>query len=70
VFAGYDGEHDHQLEDLGWTEHEWYAGGFLIGGYAQAREEGTQQHRERLWASPHCLNPAQQPAHTQGDLFA
>lgn len=70
VLAGYDREHNNELADLGWTEHEWYTAGFLQGGYANGTEVGTQQHRERLWASPHCLNPAEQPAHTQGDLFA
>jgi DNA adenine methylase len=70
VLAGYDGEHDDQLADLGWTAHEWYTAGFLQGGYSNGTEAGTQQGRERLWASPHCLNPDDQPAHTQGDLFA
>ena len=27
---------------------------------------GHQQHRERLWLSPHCLNPA---TDTQGSLW-
>ena len=68
VFAGYEGEHDHELEDLGWTEHEWYKKGFLKGGYGKE----SQQDRERLWASPHCLNPADNkpPVTVQGDLFA
>ena len=72
VLAGYDGEHDHQLEDLGWTEHEWFSTGFLQGGYSNGTEAGTQQGRERLWASPHCLNPADNkpPVTVQGDLFA
>jgi site-specific DNA-adenine methylase len=70
VLAGYDGEHDDELADLGWIAHEWYTAGFLQGGYSNGTEAGTQQGRERLWASPHCLNPDDQPAHTQGDLFA
>ena len=70
ILAGYDGEHDNELADLGWTAHEWYSAGFLQGGYSSGTEAGTQQGRERLWASPHCLNPAEEPAHTQGDLFA
>ena len=69
ILAGYDGEHDNELADLGWTAHEWYSAGFLQGGYSNGTETGTQQGRERLWASPHCLNPAEEPAHTQGDLF-
>jgi hypothetical protein len=34
--------------------------------------KGHQQDRERLWASPHCLNPEadKRPAIVQGDLFA
>jgi hypothetical protein len=70
VLAGYDGEHDHQLQNLGWIEHEWFKPSGFQGGYGIGTEAGHQQHRERLWASPHCLNPDDQPAHTQGDLFA
>jgi hypothetical protein len=74
VLAGYDGEHDNELADLGWTSHEWYAAGFLQGGYGVGKLDGSthQQDRERLWASPHCLNPADNkpPATVQGDLFA
>ena len=29
-----------------------------MGGMAQQSEKGTQQKRERLWLSPHCLRPA------------
>jgi hypothetical protein len=72
ILAGYDGEHDHELEDLGWTAHEWYTAGFLQGGYSNGTEAGTQQGRERLWASPHCLSPEadKMPATVQGDLFS
>ena len=60
VLAGYDVEHQ-ALEAHGWTVHEWFAhDDFLRGGM------GEQQHRERLWASPHCLS--QRAA--QGDMFA
>jgi hypothetical protein len=66
VFACYESEHGTVLAEHGWTEHQWHTG--EMRGYGAA---GTgQQHRERLWASPHCLNPNTQPAHTQGDLFA
>ena len=68
VLAGFEGEHDNQLAELGWTEHEWFSNGYMQGGYGNQSQAG-QQHRERLWASPHCLNPAEQPAHIQGDLF-
>lgn len=51
VLAGFDGEHGTDLCDAGWTEIEWFTDGYLTGGM------GDQQHRERLWASPHCLTP-------------
>ena len=72
ILAGFEGEHDNELADLGWTEHEWYSAGFLQGGYSSGTEAGTQQGRERLWASPHCLSPEadKMPATVQGDLFA
>lgn len=56
VLAGYDTEHA-ELEDHGWTVHEWFTAGYLTGGMGNtggADHEGHQQHRERLWASPHC----------------
>ncbi len=52
VVAGFDTEHV-ALEAAGWTVHEWFADGFLSGGM------GDQQHRERLWASPHCFMKTQ-----------
>ena len=66
VFACYESEHGTALAEHGWTEHEWHTTGFTGSG----GQFSGQQHRERLWASPHCLNPNTQPAHTQGDLFA
>lgn len=51
VLAGFDGEHGTALVDAGWRELEWFTGGWLSGGM------GHQQHRERLWLSPHCLQP-------------
>ena len=64
VLAGYDTEHT-ELEKHGWTVHEWFAKGHLRGGMGNIRKRreadedddssGHQQHRERLWASPHCL---------------
>lgn len=58
VLAGFDGEHGTDLVDAGWTEYEWYKGGFLTGGYGNTGHSGNQQHRERLWANPACLTPA------------
>lgn len=60
VLAGFDTEHG-ELERHGWSVHEWFAkDDFLRGGM------GDQQHRERLWASPHCLSIH----NMQADLFA
>jgi hypothetical protein len=68
VLCGFEGEHGEKLKAAGWSEHEWFKKGFLTGGMGQlARKydgeewdgdvEAThQQHRERLFASPHCLN--------------
>lgn len=55
VLAGYDTEHT-ELESLGWTVVEWFKTGFLKGGYGVQGSKGTQQRRERLWLSPHCLS--------------
>jgi hypothetical protein len=51
VIAEFDDGTAERLLEHGWTEHEWFANGHLKGGY------GVQQHRERLYASPHCLDP-------------
>lgn len=66
VLAGFDGEHN-ALVDLGWREVEWFKGGFLTGGMGNTGSKGHQQHRERLWLSPHCLAPA--PKVRQTELF-
>lgn len=60
VLAGFEGEHDDLAED-GWRAVEWFAGGWLQGGYAQVSKNGHQQHRERLWLSPHCLTDLPPP---------
>jgi len=62
VLAGFDSEHA-ELEARGWSAVEWFTAGFLRGGMAQRKADGHQQHRERLWLSPHCLRPsAEAPA--------
>jgi hypothetical protein len=69
VLAGYDTEHA-DLEAHGWTVHEWFADGYLTGGMGNvdtSEDGGHQQHRERLWASPHCLDPDRV---AQMELFA
>jgi hypothetical protein len=63
VLAGFDTEHV-ALEAHGWRVYEWFKkNGLLVGGM------GSQQHRERLWASPHCLHP-ERSVEKQDKLFA
>jgi site-specific DNA-adenine methylase len=55
VLCGYEGEHN-ELEDLGWSKIEWKA----INGYTSNRKDRTSSEnsiRERLWISPHCIQP-------------
>lgn len=60
VLAGFEGEHGSVLPDAGWREIEWFAKGYLRGGMGnlgavdEETGERNQQHRERLWVSPHC----------------
>jgi site-specific DNA-adenine methylase len=54
VLAGFDVEHA-ELEAHGWRVYEWFARDSLL-----ADGMGSQKHRERLWASPHCLAPDRQ----------
>jgi len=72
VYAGYDQEGT-ELVAAGWREVEWFRAGHLKGGMGNTtkRDEDDdgpahQQHRERLWLSPHCLVEAAEP---QGMLF-
>jgi hypothetical protein len=58
ALAGFDSEHT-ELEALGWRAVEWYRSGFLKGGMANVGSDATQQDRERIWFSPHCLQPAE-----------
>jgi DNA adenine methylase len=57
VLAGFSGEGHERLEAAGWTTKEWFKSGFLKGGMAQQGAMGTNQNKERLWLSPHCLRP-------------
>jgi hypothetical protein len=68
VLAGYEGEGHEELTTAGWRAVEWFAGGFLRGGYGNQSDEGHRQHRERLWLSPQCLD-ATKPARPQLDMF-
>ena len=60
------------LAEAGWREIEWFKAGFLTGGMGNTAaahdDDGPthQQGRERLWFSPHCIEPA--PA-AQGSLW-
>jgi hypothetical protein len=67
VLAGFDGEHQ---MPAGWRSTEWFRKGFLKGGMGNvgggADGSASQQKRERLWLSPHCLQPA--PAQAQMGL--
>jgi hypothetical protein len=55
VLAGFSGEGHERLEAEGWTSKEWFKTGFLKGGMAQQSAKGTNQRKELLWLSPHCL---------------
>jgi len=70
VFAGFEGEHGDAFAAAGWREVEWYTKGFLRGGMGnlggEEGESNSQQGRERLWHSPHCLG--QRPAGGQMGL--
>ena len=68
VLAGYDSEHA-ALEAEGWRVVEWFKTGFLKGGMAQQSAAGSQQKRERLWLSPHCIAAALPATVAQQSLF-
>ena len=53
AICGYDGEHN-ELEEMGWDKIGWSAG----GGYANRNADNQNRHRERIWFSPHCLQPS------------
>lgn len=55
VLAGFSGEGHERLEAAGWATKEWFRTGFLKGGMAQQGATGTNQRKELLWLSPHCL---------------
>jgi hypothetical protein len=59
VVAGFEGEYP-ELVAAGWREVAWWSDGWLTGGMGNTGAEGHQMRRERLWCSPHCLEPDQQ----------
>ena len=63
------GEGHEELEAHGWRAVEWFAAGFLKGGMGVQSADGHQQHRERLWLSPHCCQPAAVARAEQGALW-
>lgn len=65
VLAGFDTEHA-ILEAEGWRAVEWFTPGWLKGGMGNAGKDGHQMHRDRLWMSPNCLAPDEDP---QQELF-
>lgn len=69
VLAGFAGEGHEELEAHGWRAVEWFAAGFLKGGMGVQSADGHQQHRERLWLSPHCCQPAAVARAEQGALW-
>jgi hypothetical protein len=52
ALCGYEGEHEMPHS---WRKVEWKA----RGGFGSQRQDGSNENsaRERLWFSPHCLNP-------------
>jgi hypothetical protein len=55
VLAAWSEEHEAELLPAGWRVVEWYARGWLCGGYGNQSAAGTRNARERLLLSPHCL---------------
>jgi len=59
VLAGFAGEGHEVLEQHGWRVVEWFHQQHLTGGMGNLGGTGNhQQHRERLWMSPHTINTA------------
>lgn len=56
--CGYESDHV-ALEDAGWTCVPWKA----AGGYGSQSDGAARQnkHRERIWFSPHCIDPEEAP---------
>lgn len=55
ALCGYEGEHE-DLEALGWSVVAWTAS----GGYGNRSAKGrANRARERIWFSPHCVDPEQ-----------
>ena len=56
ALCGYEGEHN-ELQQCGWRVHAWKTvGGYGSQGSGRGRDNAG---RERIWFSPHCLQPQQ-----------
>ena len=67
ALCGYENDHGDAMPDS-WEAVEWKA----PKGYASQRTNGVNDNRklERIWFSPHCLQPEMEPAlETNGVLF-
>jgi len=54
ALCGYDTEHIELEQRHGWRVVQWQA----HGGYGNKNSQGNRnRHRERIWFSPHCLQP-------------
>lgn len=53
ALCGYEGEHD--MPET-WSCVPWKA----AGGYANRNPENQNAHKERIWFSPHCLQPVEE----------
>jgi hypothetical protein len=56
ALCGYEGDHE-ELEGYGWSVHAWKTNGGYGGG--RGGDAAKNQHRERVWFSPHCLSKQQ-----------
>ena len=61
ALCGYDGEH--VMPDT-WEEVAWRGGGYASQG--KNTQGQKNQHRERIWFSPHCLKPEPKAPKTEG----
>ena len=55
ALCGHDGEHN-ALEERGWTKTAWTGGGGY-GNMHNNRRPNKNRKKERIWFSPHCLDP-------------
>ena len=56
VLAGYEKEHSAAMPSS-WRIHAWTAGPSMATSTSTDSRNATNRHEERLWLSPHCLNP-------------